>query len=202
MQNSDRFPSFGLPALKVPVDRTSPAGSRPAFTSKWTGVSAAAWQLRIVKAVEHNLRSRFMQVREVMSANVVSINVDTPLDQALAAMQMNQVGFLPVTHEKVCVGVLTEQDINDELQKPDVDPAVTTAGTLLSHGKHHDAVGAVGVHAISEEATVVEARQLMADLRVHHLAVHDEEFRMVGVISRRDLEFDRPDVPVPALSGK
>ena len=143
-----------------------------------------------------------MQVREVMSANVVSINVDTPIDQAVAMMRMNHIGFLPVTHEKVCVGVVTEEDVNDEMQQPGVDPAVVTVGTLLSHGKHREAVGAVGVHAISEEMSVQEARKMMDDLRVRHLAVHDDEFRMVGVVSRSDLESsDRPDIPEPAVSG-
>jgi acetoin utilization protein AcuB len=141
-----------------------------------------------------------MPVRDVMSTNVVSINVDTPIDQAIAMMRMNHVGFLPVTHEKVCVGVITEQDINDELQQPGVDPTVTTAGTLLSHGKHRDAVGAVGVHAISEEASVEEARQVMNELNVHHLAVHDEEFRMVGVLSLADLDGSHPAAE-PALTG-
>jgi acetoin utilization protein AcuB len=143
-----------------------------------------------------------MQVREVMSANVVSINVDTPLDQAMALMRMNRVGFLPVTHEKVCVGVVTEEDINDELQVPGVDPTVTTAGTLLSHGKHREAVGAVGVHAISGEMSVEEARRMMADLGVRHLAVHDDEFRMVGVVSHSDLESPRSVTNEPALSGR
>ena len=129
-----------------------------------------------------------MQVREVMTSTVVSINVDTPINEAVAAMQLNRVSFLPVTHEKVCAGVLTEHDIARRMSEDGFDPTATTAGMLLAEGKDRDEVGSTSVHAISQDASVDEALQMMADLNLHHLAVRDDEYLMVGVVTRADLE--------------
>jgi len=119
---------------------------------------------------------------------VVSINVDTPIDEAVAAMRMNNISFLPVTHEKICAGVLTEHDITARMSDQGFDPTATTAGMLLAHAKDRDDVGSSGVHAVSQDASVGEALQMMTDLQLHHLAVHDDEFLMVGVVTRTDLE--------------
>lgn len=129
-----------------------------------------------------------MQVRDVMSSRVVSINVDTPVNEALAAMRMHNVSFLPVTHEKVCAGVLTEHDINARMADPQFDPTATTAGMLLSEGKPRTEFHSTGVLIVSQDADVEEALQLMSELQVNHLAVHDDEFVMVGVVTRKDLE--------------
>ncbi|HUQ67883.1 MAG TPA: CBS domain-containing protein [Planctomycetaceae bacterium] len=129
-----------------------------------------------------------MQVREVMTSTVVSINVDTPINEAVAAMRMNNVSFLPVTHEKVCAGVLTEHDITARMHDEGFDPTATTAGMLLAAGKDRDEVSSIGVHAVSQDASVDEALQMMTDLHLHHLAVRDDEYIMVGVVTRADLE--------------
>lgn len=129
-----------------------------------------------------------MQVRDVMSSTVVSINVDTPIDEAVAVMRMNDVSFLPVTHERVCAGVITESDINARMRDADFDPTATTAGMLLSQGKVHQDTGSTAVQAISEDASVDEALQRMSELDMHHLAVHNDEFVMVGIVTRKDLE--------------
>jgi CBS domain-containing protein len=129
-----------------------------------------------------------MQVRDVMSSRVVSINVDTPINEVLATMRMHNVSFLPVTHERVCAGVLTEHDINEWTNDPSFDPTATTAGMLLSEAKDRPDFTSTGVHIVSQDATVEEAMKLMSDLQVHHLAVHDDEFVMVGVVTRKDLE--------------
>ncbi len=128
-----------------------------------------------------------MQVRDVMTSLVVSINVDTPIAEAIGTMQSNDVHFLPVTHENVCAGVLTEEDIARQQEHAEFDPATVTAGTLLAQAKEHGATTSIGVHAISEDAPVQDAIEMMTELELNHLAVHDNEFVMVGVVSRADL---------------
>ena len=70
-----------------------------------------------------------MRVRDVMTSTVVSINADTPINEVLAVMQMNNVNVLSVTREHECAGVLSEEDIHTQMSRRGMDPTVTTAGS-------------------------------------------------------------------------
>jgi acetoin utilization protein AcuB len=54
-----------------------------------------------------------MKVKDVMvkARDVVTIDPDTPIEQAAVVMVENRVGCLPVLHENVVVGLITESDL-------------------------------------------------------------------------------------------
>lgn len=140
-----------------------------------------------------------MLVRNVMSTTA-SVNVDTPLNEAIALMRLNHMDFLPVTHEMVCAGVLTENEINSRITVEHLDPTSATAGLLLSHREPQDHLTGSAVPAVSQETSVDEALLRMAELGVSYLAVHDDEYAMVGVVSRTDLEQTSMQTSVSAVS--
>jgi CBS-domain-containing membrane protein len=86
------------------------------------------------------------------------------------------------------VGVLTDQDIAHRLNETDSAPTLLTAGLLLADGKDCDGGDSRVVHGISQNAAVDQALQRMTELRLDHLAVHDEDYLLVGVVSRADME--------------
>ncbi len=124
-----------------------------------------------------------MRVRDVMTSTVISINADTPVNQASAVMQMNNVRFLSVTHDRKCAGVLSEEDIHTQMTKRGMDPTVTTAGMLLAHETNRDAIV-----SLSENTLIGEALRTMVNNDLHYAVVYNDDDDMVGVVSQEDLE--------------
>jgi CBS domain-containing protein len=132
-----------------------------------------------------------MFVRDVMTETVAFVGVDTTIHEAAELMRDFGVGFLPVIHEGVCAGVLTDRDIVTRVVAEHLDPHETTVAMVLSSGlfkiADRDVAGNAGITSISEDATVDEALERMDEFNIHHLAVYDEDLSMIGVISRRDI---------------
>lgn len=133
-----------------------------------------------------------MFVRDIMTETVAVIGVDTTIHEAAIVMRDFGVGFLPVVHEGVCAGVLTDRDIVLRVIAEDLDPHDTTAAMVLTTGLtkvvDRDEGGNAVIASVSEDATIEDAFQMMDQLDVQRLAVHDEDYAMVGVVSRRDIQ--------------
>lgn len=129
-----------------------------------------------------------MRVRDVMTSTLVSINTDTPVNEALAVMQINKVNVLSVNREHECAGVLSEEDINTQMSRPGMDPMVTTAGMLLDREANCEINGHTAAHSLSENTLIAEALQTMVNNDLQYAAVYNDHSDMVGVVSRADLE--------------
>lgn len=148
------------------------------------------------------------KVGSVMTTDVVRAEYDTPFKEVARMLADHGISGLPVIDddEKV-IGVISETDLMArQAEAPDpYEPrrrhpfgALTrrarrqaakaearTAGRLMTEPP-------ITVHA---DDTVVEAARTMAQHRVERLPVVDEEERLVGIVTRRDLlqVFLRPD---------
>ncbi|MFC8358522.1 CBS domain-containing protein [Streptomyces griseorubiginosus] len=151
------------------------------------------------------------KVGSVMTMEVVRATYGTPFKEVARLLREHRISGLPVVDEddKV-VGVISETDLmTRQAQLPDpyephrrfrltaLTPAARrqrakakarTAGQLMSEPP-------VTVHA---DNTIVEAARTMAKNRVERLPVLDEEGRLVGIVTRRDLlqVFLRPDAEI------
>lgn len=140
-------------------------------------------------------------LKEIISSDLVSINPQSKLREALAAMLENRVTALPVVDvRRHCVGVISvtdllgvAKDLNDELN------ALSETG-----GLDHEALVEKLEHAdlsteqvqdwmstdpisVGIEDSVQHAAKLILRHRVHRLVVLDEQRRVVGVVSTMDL---------------
>ena len=138
---------------------------------------------------------------DVVSSDLVQINPQDTLREALAVMLENRVSALPVIDARQrCVGVISvtdllgiTKDLSDELN------ALSEAG-----GLDHEALVAKLEHAdllteqvqgwmspdpfsVAIESTIQHAAQVMLRNRVHRLVVLDDQQRVVGVVSTMDL---------------
>lgn len=129
-----------------------------------------------------------MRVRDVMTSTVVNINADTPINEALAVMQMNNVNVVSVGDEHGCLGVLNEECIHTQMSKRGMDPTVTTAGMLLASGTDRHEIGRTAAPALSENTMIGEALRTMVNNDLHYAAVYNDDSDMVGVVSQEDLE--------------
>jgi CBS domain-containing protein len=129
-----------------------------------------------------------MRVRDVMTSTVVSINADTMINEALAVMQMNNVSFLSVTHERECIGVLSEEEIHTQMSKRGMDPTTATAGALLERQADRHEMDRTTIRRISENTMIGDALRTMVNSNLRYAAVYKDDSVMVGVVTQEDLE--------------
>jgi CBS domain-containing protein len=140
-------------------------------------------------------------LKDVISRDVVSINPQDTLREALSTMVENHVSALPVVDSRGhCVGVLSvtdllgmTRDLSDELN------ALSESGGLdherlvqkLEHAEVlTDQVQAwmtSNVVSVQVNGTIQQAARLMLKNRVHRLVVLDDQRSVCGVVSTMDL---------------
>ncbi|MFH8798822.1 CBS domain-containing protein [Streptomyces sp. NPDC017936] len=130
-------------------------------------------------------------VGEVMTSEVVEARRETPVEELARLLDRHRIGGLPVVdHDDKVVGVVSGTDLARRgavrgragaARRSPRDPAAaaraTTAEELMS-------TPAVTVHP---EQRVADAARVMERHRVDRLPVVDEEDRLIGIATRRDL---------------
>ncbi|WP_032916571.1 CBS domain-containing protein [Streptomyces rimosus] len=129
-------------------------------------------------------------VAEVMTWEVVQARPDTPAQELARLLDVHRISGLPVVDgdDKV-MGVVSRTDLpappggrpeSPAVPRPPVGPGAvrgTTAGEVMT-------TPAVTVHP---EHRVVDAARIMQRRHVDRLPVVDEEDRLIGITTRRDL---------------
>ncbi|MFI8280510.1 CBS domain-containing protein [Streptomyces sp. NPDC085929] len=136
---------------------------------------------------------KHIKVGDLMTDEVVAVVSATSFKDVAKLLAQHDVSGLPVVDdEDRVVGVVSESDLLIRQAAPvaaessEASPvAEVTAGEVMS-------TPAVTIHA---EETAADAARLMTRRSVERLPVVDEEERLVGIVTRRDLLrlFLRPD---------
>ncbi|MGQ4435422.1 CBS domain-containing protein [Streptomyces sp. SAS_260] len=151
------------------------------------------------------------KVGSVMTTEVVRATYGTPFKEVARLLGEHRISGLPVVDEdEQVIGVVSETDLMaHQAEAPDpyepkkrfrfadltrsakrraAKATARTAGRLMT-------APPVTVHA---DDTIVEAARTMAKHRVERLPVLDEENRLVGIVTRRDVlqVFLRPDAEI------
>ncbi|GAQ60411.1 CBS domain-containing protein [Streptomyces scabiei] len=155
------------------------------------------------------------KVGSVMTTDVVRAEYDTPFKEVARLLAGHRISGLPVIDddEKV-IGVISETDLmarQAETPDPYGPPRHRFPFAVLTRAARRQAVKAeartagrlmteppITVHA---DDTIVEAARTMARHRVERLPVVDEEDRLVGIVTRRELlqVFLRPDEEIRSI---
>ncbi|MFI0980847.1 CBS domain-containing protein [Streptomyces sp. NPDC021093] len=144
----------------------------------------------------------------VMTTEVVTARHDTPYKEVARLLAEHRISGLPVVDpDDHVVGVLSETDLLvREAEAPDpyraprrfhlprITPAARTTRTKATARTAGQLMSTPPV-CIHAENTIAEAARSMARHSVERLPVVDEEDRLVGIVTRRDLlqVFLRPD---------
>ncbi len=117
-----------------------------------------------------------LRVQDVMTTRLITIRHDQKMQDALDLMHSHRISSLPVlNYEDQLVGLITEYSLLELLYDPQVaelsvgicmskDPITVSPDTLVS-----DVVGKMALH------------------RIRQVLVLDEQQRLVGLVSLRDL---------------
>jgi len=107
--------------------------------------------------------------------NPLSVAPDTPLGEALALMQRHRISGLPVVDPRSgkLVGILTNRDVRF------VDDTSVEVRSLMTADR---------LITVGEGVTRQEAKQLLHQHRIEKLLVVDDDFRLKGLMTVKDIE--------------
>lgn len=119
--------------------------------------------------------SEFKSVEKVMSRNIVTVDVDASLADAIGLMSRNRYSCLVVTREQVPYGILTERDV------------VRLASTLTDVGDI-PVSGLVRTPLITAppSTTLPDAIKHMDRHKIRHLVITEHD-KLLGLLTRHDL---------------
>lgn len=134
-----------------------------------------------------------VEVAEMMTRRVTCLSSSDTLHQALEIMAEEKLAALPVvSHADKCLGMLSRSDLSDLVVGLDAcvdqmnqnhfgvefpDGFETTVGELMNSD----------VISIRANDSLVKAAKTMAEHRIHHLPVLDQDDVLVGIISTLDV---------------
>lgn len=147
---------------------------------------------------ENNIYAR--RVKDVMSREVVTINIGDTIHEALTLMGENRVSALPVVDsQNHCVGILSTSDLVDMTR--DVDDDIYNLDLLdpssqrfmldkLAHSMGNETVQSFmseAVTTVDVDTPIGKAAREMLRNQVHHLPVVDTDERLLGIVSTMDI---------------
>jgi len=132
-----------------------------------------------------------MNVREVMTPDVVIASPDDTLQRAAEMMIDIDAGVLPVGENDRLVGILTDRDITVRAVALDKVPSECKVRDVMSHE----------VKYIYDDDSTEDAAKNMAELQMRRLPVLNREKRLVGILSLGDLALKKKSSAADALKG-
>jgi CBS domain-containing protein len=139
-----------------------------------------------------------MQVRDAMTTNVIGIQSEASIAQAIEIMLRSHISALPVFDEmQALVGILSEGDLlrraelGTEKRRPRwleflIGPGSFANAYVHSHGRKVDEVMTTNVVTIEPTAPLAEAVDLMNRHNIKRLPVK-QNGSVIGIIARADL---------------
>ncbi len=116
------------------------------------------------------------EIGDYMVSPVLSIAPDASTQEAAQLMESKHIGSLLVKDGETFVGIITETDLTRKI----------VAQGLQDKNPKVSEVMTAPLQTIDCHEPIVDANQLMANKRIRHLAVTEND-QVVGVLSVRDL---------------
>ena len=119
-------------------------------------------------------------IKNFATAVVAVVEPETPAVVVAQLMRQHHIGALVVvdaTEKTRAVGIVTDRDLVLELMAESLDPAVFTAGDIMS----------VDLVTATPDMDAMDAVQLMKTHRLRRLVIVDDSERLVGIATMEDV---------------
>jgi len=142
---------------------------------------------RIRRAVRVEPDSNMMMrpLSELMSKNVLTVELSASLQNAAKIMTKGRVSSLMVLDEGDLVGIVTDRDMRSRAIADDL-PSSTPVSQVMT----------TEPYVINQTETLFDATLTMLQLGFHHLPVVNDEGALTGIVTASDLMLARQDDPV------
>jgi len=121
-----------------------------------------------------------IQLKEFATTLVAVVEPETPARMVAQLMRRHHIGALVVVEagdKNKPVGIVTDRDLVLELMAEGLDPAVFTAGDIMS-------VDLIRAHP---DMDALDALQLMRKYRLRRLVITDDEGHLAGIVTIEDV---------------
>ena len=125
-----------------------------------------------------------MHVRDLMTANPITVDPETPMLEARQRMLRERIRHLVVLDDARVVGIVTDRDVRLNLPSPATSLSVWEINYLLA-GITVGGVMTTSVIVVDPDRPIAEAARIMIDHKIGALPVA-EEGRLVGIITESD----------------
>lgn len=153
---------------------------------------------------------------DIMSRDVITVEQDTPLEEAWSLMRSRHIKALPVIDaERHVVGIVTKSDFMKHAGLEELEDFGLRFRNFVRRGlrpgwEKAELVGQImtkPARTAKASAHIVELVPVLSDGGFHHLPIVDEEDRLAGIVTQSDLVaalYRKRIVPSPvnAVSGK
>ncbi|MBR1610200.1 MAG: CBS domain-containing protein [Methanobrevibacter sp.] len=119
-----------------------------------------------------------MQIKNLMSEDIITIDKDQNLSDALKLLRKHNVSRLPVTNNKELVGIISERDIANKLGSSKYE-------SMPASRLHISSVMVKDVFTVPQTMQLDEVAKLMLENGIGSVPVMDED-KMVGIVSKAD----------------
>ncbi len=142
------------------------------------------------------------KVKDIMTTEVISVSTGDSVELCAKLMQENNISGLPVLSEAGRVaGIITEGDLIRRASRIKAPGYLEILGGLIYLGSPkkfvEDLQRAMSLEAgqlmsknvitVKPDDTIEQAATLMVEKKISRLPVIDEQERLVGILSRRDI---------------
>jgi len=114
-----------------------------------------------------------------MSEDIITVDKDQNLSDALKLLRKHNVSRLPVTNNKELVGIISERDIANKLGSSKYE-------SMPASRLHISSVMVKDVITVPETMQLDEVARLMLENGIGSVPVMDEDDKMVGIVSKAD----------------
>lgn len=122
-------------------------------------------------------------MKEIMTRNVVTIEVDASVFDACMMYKEKKVGCLVVVDNETCVGIVTERDLIERSVCLHRDPEKTKVREIMSSN----------VKVVNALDSVEKTLEMMKSFKLKKLPVISSG-KVVGIITMTDIAEARPDL--------
>ena len=119
-----------------------------------------------------------MQIKNLMSEDLITVDKDQNLSDALKLLRKHNVSRLPVTNNKELVGIISERDIANKLGSSKYE-------SMPASRLHISSVMVKDVLTVPQTMQLEEVAKLMLDNGIGSVPVMDDE-KMIGIVSKAD----------------
>jgi acetoin utilization protein AcuB len=127
-----------------------------------------------------------MLVKNWMSKEIVTVDADDSMQNAIYILQEQNIKILPVMDDGNLVGIITDRDLKKASPSDATTLDMHELLFLISKIKVRDLMKKP-VYSARPDDTVEEAAALLLEKKISGLPVLDENNRLVGIITRSDI---------------
>ena len=119
-----------------------------------------------------------MQIKNLMSEDLITVDKDQNLSDALKLLRKHNVSRLPVTNHKELVGIISERDIAAKLGSAKYE-------SMPASRLHISSVMVKDVITVPQTMQLDEVARIMLDKGIGSVPVMEDD-KMVGIVSKAD----------------